>query len=63
MKTGDVRRNLRRGVYVVPTFFTVLNLFFGFRSIVYSTRGIEAITNGRTDLAVAALSRHRGPHR
>ena len=55
MKTGDVRRNLRRGVYVVPTFFTVLNLFFGFRSIVYSTRGIEAITNGRTDLAIAAF--------
>jgi CDP-diacylglycerol--serine O-phosphatidyltransferase len=51
VKKGDVRRNLRRGVYVVPTFFTVLNLFFGFRSIVYSTRGIEAIALGRTDLA------------
>ena len=44
MTAGDVRRNLRRGVYVIPTFFTVLNLFFGFRSIVYSTRGIEAVS-------------------
>src|SRR4051812_31092309 len=61
MKRGDVRRNLRRGVYVIPTFFTVLNLFFGFRSIIYSTRGIEAVTINRMDLAthsfeVACLS-------
>ena len=55
MKKGDVRRNLRRGVYVIPTFFTVLNLFFGFRSIVYSTRGIEAISANRTDLAIHAF--------
>ena len=52
MSPGAVRRNLRRGVYVIPTFFTVLNLFFGFRSIVYSTRGIEAISYNRPDLAV-----------
>jgi CDP-diacylglycerol--serine O-phosphatidyltransferase len=61
VKRGDVRRNLRRGVYVIPTSLTVLNLFFGFRSIVYSTRGIEAIAFSRTDLAthsfeVACLS-------
>ena len=31
MKRPDVRKNLRRGVYVIPTSFTVLNLFFGFR--------------------------------
>ena len=55
MKRGVVRRNLRRGVYVIPTFFTVLNLFFGFRSIVNSTRGIEAIANGRADLAVQSF--------
>ena len=55
MKRGDVRRNLRRGVYIVPTFFTILNLFFGFRSIVYSTRGIEAISANRIDLAVQAF--------
>ena len=52
MKRPDVRKNLRRGVYVIPTSFTVLNLFFGFRSIVNSTRGIEAIVNARTDLAI-----------
>jgi CDP-diacylglycerol--serine O-phosphatidyltransferase len=52
VKRGDVRKNLRRGVYVIPTSFTVLNLFFGFRSIVYSTRGIEAIALNRIDLAV-----------
>jgi len=52
MKRPDVRKNLRRGVYVIPTSFTVLNLFFGFRSIVNSTRGIEAMVDGRTDLAI-----------
>ncbi|HEY6842609.1 MAG TPA: CDP-diacylglycerol--serine O-phosphatidyltransferase [Thermoanaerobaculia bacterium] len=47
-----MRKNLRRGVFVIPTSFTVLNLFFGFRSIVNSTRGIEAIVDARTDLAI-----------
>ncbi|HEY0140009.1 MAG TPA: CDP-diacylglycerol--serine O-phosphatidyltransferase [Thermoanaerobaculia bacterium] len=61
MRRVDVRQNLRRGIYVVPTSLTILNLFFGFRSIIYSTRGIEAIAVGRTDAAVqffevAALS-------
>ena len=53
MKRADVRRNLRRGIYVIPTTLTVLNLFFGFRSIVNSMRGIEAITYGRPDLAAS----------
>jgi len=52
MKRPEVRKNLRRGVYIIPTSFTVLNLFFGFRAIVNSTRGIEAIANGRSDLAI-----------
>jgi len=52
MRPPDVRKNLRRGVYIIPTSFTVLNLFFGFRSIVNSTRGIEAMANGRSDLAI-----------
>ncbi|PYQ60760.1 MAG: CDP-diacylglycerol--serine O-phosphatidyltransferase [Acidobacteria bacterium] len=52
MKRPDVRKNLRRGVYVIPTSFTVLNLFFGFRSIVNSTRGIGAMVDGRSDLAI-----------
>lgn len=52
MQRPDMRKNLRRGVYIVPTLFTVFNLFFGFRSIVNSTRGIQAIADGRSDLAV-----------
>lgn len=52
MKRVDVRKNLRRGVYVIPTSLTVLNLFFGFRCMINSMRGIESVTNGRPDLAV-----------
>jgi CDP-diacylglycerol--serine O-phosphatidyltransferase len=52
MQRPDMRKNLRRGVYVVPTFFTVMNLFFGFRSIINSTRGSQAIADGRADLAI-----------
>ena len=55
MQRPDVRRNLRRGVYIVPTLFTVLNIFFGFRSIVQSMRAVEAITANRIDLAVHAF--------
>jgi CDP-diacylglycerol--serine O-phosphatidyltransferase len=47
----EVRKNLRRGVFVIPTIFTMLNLFFGFRSVINSMLGIEAITNNRFDLA------------
>jgi CDP-diacylglycerol--serine O-phosphatidyltransferase len=47
-----VRPNFRRGIYVVPTSLSVLNIFFGFRSIIYSTRAMEAMTLGRTDAAV-----------
>ena len=53
MKQGDVRRNLRRGVYIIPTAFTVANLFFGFRCIVNSINALQAITRGRGDLAVS----------
>ncbi len=49
-----VRPNLRRGIYVIPTFLTILNLFFGFRAIIYATRGIEATTLGN-DGAAAEL--------
>ncbi len=52
MIKADVRRNLRRGVYVIPTSLTVLNLFFGFRCMVYSTRALQAITDQRGDLAI-----------
>ncbi|HKR62986.1 MAG TPA: CDP-diacylglycerol--serine O-phosphatidyltransferase [Thermoanaerobaculia bacterium] len=46
-----VRPNFRRGVYVIPTSLTILNIFFGFRSIVYATRGIEAMTLGNAAAA------------
>jgi len=47
VKKGDVQRNLRRGVYVIPTFLTVMNLFFGFRCMVNSMRAMQAISEGR----------------
>lgn len=47
-----VRPNFRRGVYVIPTSLTLLNIFFGFRAIIYATRAIEAVAEGRTGLAV-----------
>jgi CDP-diacylglycerol--serine O-phosphatidyltransferase len=52
MKSGELRKNLRRGVYVIPTSLTILNLFFGFRCIFYATRGVEALAAGRADLTV-----------
>lgn len=48
----ETRRNLRRGVYVIPTMLTVLNLFFGFRSMVNSMRAMQAITEGRDATAI-----------
>jgi CDP-diacylglycerol--serine O-phosphatidyltransferase len=41
-----VRPNFRRGVFVIPTSLTILNIFFGFRAILYATRGLEAMTAG-----------------
>lgn len=52
MKRPDLRKNLRRGVYVIPTSFTILNLFFGFRCIYYAMRGSAAIAAGQADLAI-----------
>ena len=52
MQRPKMGKSVRRGVYVVPTLFTVFNLFFGFRSIVNSTRGIQAIADGTPLLAV-----------
>ncbi|HVG25900.1 MAG TPA: CDP-diacylglycerol--serine O-phosphatidyltransferase, partial [Thermoanaerobaculia bacterium] len=52
MEMKRVRPNFRRGVYVIPTSLSILNVFFGFRAIVYATRAIEAITLGRTDAAI-----------
>jgi len=55
MQRPDVRKNIRRGVYIVPTLFTMLNIFFGFRSIVNSMRAAEAMTAGRMALAVTCF--------
>jgi CDP-diacylglycerol--serine O-phosphatidyltransferase len=46
-----VRPNFRRGVYVIPTSLTILNIFFGFRAILFATRGIEAIAVGQPLMA------------
>lgn len=46
MEMKRVRPNFRRGVYVIPTSLTILNLFFGFRAIIYATRGMEAMAVG-----------------
>lgn len=47
-----VRPNFRRGIYVIPTSLTLLNIFFGFRAIIYATRAIEAMAVGNTSAAV-----------
>lgn len=47
-----VRPNFRRGIYVIPTSLTLLNIFFGFRAIVYATRAIEAIATRNTGVAI-----------
>lgn len=51
MKRADMSRGLRRGVFVIPTVLTVMNLFFGFRCIINSTRAMQAITSGHLDEA------------
>jgi CDP-diacylglycerol--serine O-phosphatidyltransferase len=50
-----VRPNFRRGVYVIPTSLTLLNIFFGFRAIIYATRGIEAMTLGNIPTTVSCF--------
>lgn len=49
------RPNLRRGMFVIPTLMTMLNIFFGFRAILASTRAVEQMTNGRYDLAIQSF--------
>src|ERR1700755_1742362 len=46
MKRPDLR-NLRRGVYVIPTLFTIFNLFFGFRCIINSILALDDLALGR----------------
>jgi CDP-diacylglycerol--serine O-phosphatidyltransferase len=46
MKRPAVTRNLRRGVYVIPTSLTILNVFFGFSAMILAMRGMQANTVG-----------------
>jgi CDP-diacylglycerol--serine O-phosphatidyltransferase len=55
MNAVAVKTHLRRGVYVIPTSFTILNIFFGFRSIIKSMTGMVQMADGRNDLAVASF--------
>lgn len=55
MKRTDVQKGLRRGVYIIPTSLTVLNVFFGFRSILHSIRATEYVAINRMDLAIQAI--------
>ncbi|MGA7614220.1 MAG: CDP-diacylglycerol--serine O-phosphatidyltransferase [Thermoanaerobaculia bacterium] len=41
MNGAEVRQKLRRGVYIVPTSLTVLNIFFGFTAIMLSMRAVR----------------------
>src|SRR5438874_8424754 len=56
MAKGDLKKNLRRGVYVIPTSLTILNIFFGFRCIFYSTRALEAMSGGNDLLVIEMFS-------
>ncbi len=47
--TDDVPRNPRRGIYIIPTSLTVLNVFFGFMAILLSIRASQAALLGNTD--------------
>ena len=38
-RRGELPAQFKRGVYILPSMFTVANLFCGYASIVYSTRG------------------------
>jgi CDP-diacylglycerol---serine O-phosphatidyltransferase len=50
-----MRPNFRRGIYVIPTSLTMLNIFFGFRAIIYATRAMEADVLGHTSIVVDCL--------
>src|SRR6266513_174953 len=38
-RTGAGRRRLRRGVYLLPSLFTMGNIFCGYACVVYAMRG------------------------
>lgn len=42
MKPRNVKVHIRRGVFIIPTSLTVLNIFFGFLAILLSMRAMQA---------------------
>ncbi len=53
----DVPKNPRRGIYIIPTSLTVLNVFFGFMAILLSIRASQAALMGNTDDASLLFKR------
>lgn len=56
MEPDVEQRKVRRGVYVVPTSLTVLNIFFGFTAIMQSIRASEAGAMGDPREAARLIS-------
>jgi CDP-diacylglycerol---serine O-phosphatidyltransferase len=48
------RRGLRKGLYLVPSFFTAANIGMGFFSVMASLRGFQLLGSATPDLAGAA---------
>lgn len=53
----DVPKNPRRGIYIIPTSLTVLNVFFGFMAILLSIRASQAAMLGNADDASLLFKR------
>jgi CDP-diacylglycerol---serine O-phosphatidyltransferase len=47
------RRGLRKGLYLIPSFFTAGNIFMGFLSVMASLRGFQLLGSATPDLAGA----------
>ena len=48
------RRGLRKGLYLIPSFFTAANILMGFLSVMASLRGFQILGSATPDLATAA---------
>ncbi|MEW6731327.1 MAG: CDP-diacylglycerol--serine O-phosphatidyltransferase [Acidobacteriota bacterium] len=47
------RRNLRKGVFIVPSLLTTGNIFCGFYSVIESLKGFQALGLGKIDASTA----------
>jgi len=52
---GHRRPRFKRGIYLLPGFFTVSNLFFGFLSIISTMHCLSGTTDDRWSLALSAV--------